>query len=222
MATVELTGQNFESVVGGADMVLVDFWASWCGPCRMFAPVFDRASEKHSDAVFGKVDTDAETELAQQFSISSIPTLMVIRDNIVLYAQPGALPEQALEELITKARELDMDEVRASIAQDQAGARARPRGTSMTTSTRRARGRGEPELTPPRERAPPYGGGLFRPLRIGGLRIFRAVRKAAPIFPSWLCDLHTRHALMIRRWHRPTVRSARDDLAMTTDVINGI
>jgi thioredoxin 1 len=87
----------------------------------MFAPVFDRASEKHSDAVFGKVDTDAETELAQQFSISSIPTLMVIRDNIVLYAQPGALPEQALEELITKARELDMDEVRASIAQDQQG-----------------------------------------------------------------------------------------------------
>ena len=118
MATVELTGQNFESVVGGSDMVLVDFWASWCGPCRMFAPVFDRASEKHADAVFGKVDTDAETELAQQFNISSIPTLMVIRDNIVLYAQPGALPEQALEELITKARELDMDEVRASIAQD--------------------------------------------------------------------------------------------------------
>src|SRR6266567_2858281 len=77
MATVELTGQNFESVVGGADMVLVDFWASWCGPCRMFAPVFDRASEKHSDAVFGKVDTDAETVLAQQFNISSIPTLML-------------------------------------------------------------------------------------------------------------------------------------------------
>jgi thioredoxin 1 len=119
MATVELTGQNFESVVAGTDMVLVDFWASWCGPCRMFAPVFDRASDKHSDAVFGKVDTDAETGLAQQFNISSIPTLMVIRDNIVLYAQPGALPEQALEELITKARELDMDEVRASIAQDQ-------------------------------------------------------------------------------------------------------
>ena len=121
MATVELTGENFESVVGGADMVLVDFWASWCGPCRMFGPIFERASEKYPDAVFGKVDTDAQTELAQTFAISSIPTLMVIRDSVVLYAQPGALPEQALEELITKARELDMDEVRASIAQEQEG-----------------------------------------------------------------------------------------------------
>ena len=118
MATVELTGENFESVVGGADMVLVDFWASWCGPCRMFGPIFERASEKYPDAVFGKVDTDAQTDLAQTFGISSIPTLMVIRDQVVLYAQPGALPEQALEELITKARELDMNEVRASIAQE--------------------------------------------------------------------------------------------------------
>ncbi len=157
MATVELTGQNFESVVGGADMVLVDFWASWCGPCRMFAPVFDRASEKHTDAVFGKVDTDAETALAQQFSISSIPTLMVIRDNIVLYAQPGALPEQALEELITKARELDMDEVRASIAQDQQGHdHGHEHGDHehgdhdhQHEPRARAPGRGEPELTPP-------------------------------------------------------------------------
>ncbi len=121
MATVELTGENFESVVGSADMVLVDFWASWCGPCRMFGPIFERASEKYPDAVFGKVDTDAQTELAQTFAISSIPTLMVIRDNVVLYAQPGALPEQALEELITKARELDMDEVRASIARESDG-----------------------------------------------------------------------------------------------------
>ena len=120
MATVELTGENFESVVGSADMVLVDFWAAWCGPCRMFGPIFERASEKYPDAVFGKVDTDAETDLAQAFGISSIPTLMVIRDNVVLYAQPGALPEPALEELITKARELDMDEVRASLAKDQA------------------------------------------------------------------------------------------------------
>jgi thioredoxin 1 len=121
MATVELTGENFESVVGSADMVLVDFWAAWCGPCKMFGPIFERASEQYPDAVFGKVDTDAETDLAQAFGISSIPTLMIIRDNVVLYAQPGALPEQALEELITKARELDMDEVRASLAKDQAG-----------------------------------------------------------------------------------------------------
>jgi len=120
MATVELTGENFESVVDNADMVLVDFWAAWCGPCRMFGPIFERASEQYPDAVFGKVDTDAETELAQAFGISSIPTLMIIRDNVVLYAQPGALPEQALTELITKARELDMDEVRASLAKDEA------------------------------------------------------------------------------------------------------
>ena len=124
MATVELTGENFESVVGSADMVLVDFWAAWCGPCRMFGPIFERASERYPDAVFGKVDTDAETELAQTFGISSIPTLMVIRDNVVLYARPGALPEPALEELITKARELDMDEVRASLAKEQAGDQA--------------------------------------------------------------------------------------------------
>ncbi len=121
MATVELTGENFESVVGSADMALVDFWASWCGPCRMFGPIFERASEKYPDAVFGKVDTDAQTDLAQAFGISSIPTLMIFRVNVVLYAQPGALPEQALEELITKAQELDMDEVRASLAKDQPG-----------------------------------------------------------------------------------------------------
>ncbi|HTS97263.1 MAG TPA: thioredoxin [Streptosporangiaceae bacterium] len=116
MATVELTRENFESVMDGSGMVLVDFWAGWCGPCRMFAPVFQRVSERHPDAVFGKVDTEAQPELAGGFGISSIPTLMIIRDKVVLYAQPGALPEQALEQLITQAREIDMDEVRANLA----------------------------------------------------------------------------------------------------------
>ena len=118
MATIELTSENFESVVDGSGLVLVDFWAGWCGPCRMFAPVFQRVSERHPDAVFGKVDTEAEPELAGGFGISSIPTLMIIRDKVVLYAQPGALPEQALEQLITRARDIDMDEVRASLAAD--------------------------------------------------------------------------------------------------------
>ncbi|MHB1596453.1 MAG: thioredoxin [Streptosporangiaceae bacterium] len=119
MATVELTAQNFDEIVGGADMALVDFWAAWCGPCRMFGPIFDRASSKHTDLVFAKVDTEAQPDLAQAFGISSIPTLMVIRDKVILYAQPGALPETALEELIEQARKVDMDEVRAGIESDQ-------------------------------------------------------------------------------------------------------
>jgi thioredoxin len=117
MATVELTAENFGPVVEDGGLVLVDFWASWCGPCRMFAPVFERVSERHPDAVFGKVDTEAQSGFAAGFGISSIPTLMIIRDKVVLYAQPGALPEQALEQLITQARELDMDQVRAGLAE---------------------------------------------------------------------------------------------------------
>ena len=123
MATVELTADNFNSTVSGGGLVLVDFWAEWCGPCKMFGPIFEQASERYPDAVFGKVDTEAEPEVAAAFNISSIPTLMIVRDGIVLYSQPGALPEPALEELITKANELDMDEVRAQVETDaQTGA----------------------------------------------------------------------------------------------------
>src|SRR5215472_12637222 len=117
MATTELTAENFESVVDGGGLVLVVFLAAWCGQCRMFGPVIARVSERHPVLVFGKVDTEAEPVLAGGFGISSIPTLMIIRDKVVLYAQPGALPEQALEQLIRQARDLDMDTVRASLAE---------------------------------------------------------------------------------------------------------
>jgi thioredoxin 1 len=118
MATTKLTQKNFDEILDGNDMVLIDFWASWCGPCRFFGPIYEKVSQRHPDIVFGKVDTEAERELAGAFRITSIPTLMIIRENVVLYAQPGALPEPALEELITKARAVDLDEVRKSV-QDQ-------------------------------------------------------------------------------------------------------
>ena len=114
MTPVELTTENFDEVVAGNDFVLIDFWAEWCGPCRQFAPIFERVSEKHEDLVFAKVDTEAQQELAQAFQISSIPTLMIVRERVAVFHQPGALPESALEDLISQARDLDMEEVRAS------------------------------------------------------------------------------------------------------------
>jgi thioredoxin len=120
MATIALTKGNFEEIVNSNDMVIVDFWAPWCGPCKGFAPVFDAASERHSDVVFGKVNTDDEQELAASFDIRSIPTLMLFREKVILFSQAGALPGAALEQVITKGKELDMAAVHKEIAEREA------------------------------------------------------------------------------------------------------
>ncbi|SCZ49914.1 thioredoxin [Thiohalomonas denitrificans] len=121
MATVELTKDNFDEIIGGNNFVVVDFWATWCGPCQSFGPVFEEISEKYDDIVFAKVNTEQEQELAAHFQVRSIPTLMIFRDQIIIYSQPGALQGSQLEQLIEKARELDMDDVRKQVAEQQEG-----------------------------------------------------------------------------------------------------
>ena len=119
MATQDLTVDNFESTITDNEIVLIDFWAEWCGPCKMFGPIYDAVSDKHPDVVFGKVDTEDQQQLAGSFGIRSIPTLMAFRDNVMVFSQPGALPEAAVEDLISQVRALDMDDVRAQIAEHE-------------------------------------------------------------------------------------------------------
>ncbi len=121
MATIEATKANFEELIDGNSFVIVDFWAPWCAPCRAFGPIFEEVSEQHKDIVFAKINTEVETELASHFQVRSIPTLMVFRDQIILFAQPGSLPRKALEEVIDQVRAVDMDEVRREVAEQTAG-----------------------------------------------------------------------------------------------------
>jgi thioredoxin 1 len=125
-ATVEVTGTNFKQVVEKDGIVLLDWWAAWCGPCRSFAPTYEKVAGKNPDITFGKVDTEASPDLAAAFDIRSIPTLMILRDKVLLFSQPGALPEAALEDLIRQVRGLDMEKVRAEIAEQEKAAAARP------------------------------------------------------------------------------------------------
>ncbi len=126
MATVDLTKDNFEQTVTDNQIVIVDFWAPWCGPCKGFAPVFEKAAESHTDVVFGKVNTDEQQELAGAFNIRSIPTLMIFREKVVLFQQAGALPGQALEQVLAQAKSIDMAKVHQEVASQQAGGEGQP------------------------------------------------------------------------------------------------
>ena len=121
MATLTVTHENFQPTVDQDGIVILDFWAEWCGPCRQFAPVFEKAAEKHTDIKFGKVNTDEQQELAGAFEVQSIPTLMVFRDRVLVFSQPGAMPPPMLESLIQQVRNLDMEDIRRQIAQQQKG-----------------------------------------------------------------------------------------------------